>query len=48
MVARGINVVHTNGIGTQRLHESGVKLALGRVDERIGGNELVRNTCREI
>jgi len=44
MVSLGIDMVHTDDIGAQGLHESSVQRALLRIDERIIWCELVRNT----
>jgi hypothetical protein len=40
------DMVHTNGIGSNSLHERSVETALCRVDEWVVGNKLVGNACR--
>lgn len=43
VVGRRVDVVDTNGIGTQLLHQARVSLALLSVDQRISRYQLVRN-----
>jgi hypothetical protein len=38
-------MVNTDRIGTDCLHERRVETTLRRIDERVVGNELVRNPC---
>jgi hypothetical protein len=45
MVGIGIDVVHTQGVGAEFLHQLDISLALLRVDERILRAELIRDTC---
>lgn len=45
MVAGGVDVVDTDGVGANVLHKTGVELALGVVDERVVGDELVGDSC---
>jgi hypothetical protein len=40
-------MVDTDGVGPDSLHECRVETTLRRVDERVVGNELVRNTCTQ-
>jgi len=41
-----LNVVHTDRVGANRLHKLSVEPALGRIDERVIGNKLVRDAYR--
>lgn len=45
MVGSGINVVHSNGVGTQLGHAHDIALALGGIDKRIAGSQLIGDTC---
>lgn len=39
-----VDVVYTNGVGADRLHQLGIVTALCGIDEWILGNQLVRDT----
>ncbi len=39
-------MINPNTIGSDRLHERGIETALGAVDKRIIGKELISNTCK--
>jgi hypothetical protein len=41
-------MIHTDSIGTERIHERGVKLALGGVGERVIGGQLVCNSYDQL
>jgi hypothetical protein len=41
VISFGIHVVHTNGVGAQFGHANDIAFALGRVDQRVVGGELI-------
>jgi hypothetical protein len=43
VVAIGVDVVDAYGVGSDLLHEGSIELALGVVDQRVIGGELVSN-----
>ena len=45
MVGFGIDVVHTDDVGPESLHESSVPSTLLGIDERVARYELVCYTC---
>lgn len=44
MIRRSVHMVDANGVGSEFLHESGVKLALSGIDEGIVFDQLIGNT----
>jgi len=46
VVGGGVDVVHTDSIGSDGLHESSIKSALVAVDQRIVWSELVGNAWK--
>ena len=47
VVLRGVNMVYTNRVRSELLHQCGVELALGGVHEGIIFDELIGDTCVE-
>lgn len=45
VVAIWIHVVHSDGVGAQLGHAHDIALALGSVDKRIVGSQLIGDTC---
>lgn len=45
VVGSGIDVIHTNSICAQLGHANDIALALGGIDERVVGGELISNAC---
>lgn len=45
VVRRGVDVVHTDRIGAQFLHESGIEFTLCSINERVVFDQLIGNTC---
>lgn len=48
MFGRGIDVVDTDRIGSEGLHEVGIKLALVVVNERVFWEKLVGDSCGNV
>jgi hypothetical protein len=45
VVGTGIDMVHTDRIGAQLGHAGDVALALGCVNKRVRGGQLISNAC---
>jgi hypothetical protein len=46
VVRERIDMIDSDGVGPKIFHQSSVKLALVRVDQRIVGNKLIGNACK--
>jgi hypothetical protein len=45
MISSAVDMIDTNGVGAELLHQSSITVALFSIDERIILDELISNTC---